>query len=201
MKRTASISMGIFGMLYLACSGGACGGGETGRDGAPGAPGSPGANGTGGTPGSNGQPGSNGERGARVAGLGGNKTRAPGIDPATPLSAVVAVSLVAGNPSAATDIPTYVRALTTRFAQGKLTSGDDQFPVVAAATDTFRALEGLAPSVLVKWLDRLSFTSPTRFGANADYIAYFGDQWNANPANAPQWAGRGDAGWHWVNHE
>lgn len=199
--RACSVSAFAMGMLYLACHVG-----EDGKDGAPGVGGTNGAPGTGGagaegaagTTGKDGKNGSDGATGKGLGGLGGNKTRAPGIDPATPLSAVVAVSL---SGDGAADIPAYVRSLATRFARGKLTGEAIQFPLAAAATDTFRAIEGLTPSVVVKWLDPLTFGSSARFGANADYIAYFGDAWNANAADPPQWRGRGDAGWMWVNHE
>ena len=36
-----------------------------------------------------------------------------------------------------------------------------------------------------------------RFGANGDYIAFFGDGWQGTPS----WQGSDSAGWMWVNHE
>jgi secreted PhoX family phosphatase len=50
-----------------------------------------------------------------------------------------------------------------------------------------------------------------RFGANCDYVAYFGEGWNNDwgmggqvidgTGSAPQWNGSGEAAWMWVNHE
>src|SRR5262249_50071803 len=65
-------------------------------------------------------------------------------------------------------------------------------------------LKGLQANVLIKWLDPLTFDpapGAPHFGANNDYIAYFGDGWDATPGNPPQWNGAGDSAWMWVNHE
>jgi hypothetical protein len=200
--RRAHLSLlapGIFLVFALAQQ--ACGG--DGKDGAPGPAGANGKEGTDGTNGSNGSNGSNGNNGtsgeagapgpAGGGALGGSLVRAPGIDPSTPLSGTVAFTL--RDPSIPS-IAHLTKSLADRYAKGTL--GDIQFPVRAAATDTVRGLAGLTASVVVKWGDPLTFSANgSRFGANNDYVAYFGEGWSG----APQWSGRGDVGWMWVNHE
>ena len=78
-----------------------------------------------------------------------------------------------------------------------------EFPLAAASTDTVRAIRGLVPDVVVKWLDPLTWdnmATPSvtpRFGANGDFIAYFGDGWQGTP----YFQGSDTAAWMWVNHE
>jgi hypothetical protein len=67
-----------------------------------------------------------------------------------------------------------------------------------------RALAGFSSNVVIRWLEPLTFDkSPTalRFGANNDYVAFFGDGWDLTPGAPPQWNGSGSSGWLWVNHE
>lgn len=126
------------------------------------------------------------------------------VDPKAPLSSLVAVTHEKGG-----DIVKFVKKKVEDYASGEL----DGFPLpLAPATspDSVFVMKGLKSNVVVKWLDPLttdtSATAP-RFGANADYIAYFGDGWDKNwkgsdiPGSAPQFNGNSKAGWVWVNHE
>jgi secreted PhoX family phosphatase len=96
-----------------------------------------------------------------------------------------------------------VKARVLSHAEGTLPA-DVEFPLAAAATDSVRTLDGLRAQVVVRWMDPLTFSDAVdapRFGANADYIAYFGDGWDTNAGDPPQWHGSGSGGWVWVNHE
>ena len=166
-----------------------------------------GPSGTSGMPGEQGPAGPEGQPGI------------PGLTPLssdTPLSSMVALSLVntygvidptTGN--VATDIAGYVRGLVALHDASNLPPGM-QFPLKAAATDTVRALKGLHPHVVASWLDPLTYGADPidgpRFGANADYIAYFGDGWDGGDGwdpddDAPQFSGDDTVGYVWVNHE
>ncbi|UQA63899.1 DUF839 domain-containing protein [Polyangium aurulentum] len=129
----------------------------------------------------------------------------PGItwpDPSRPLSGVVALSFVGVDDIPASDAAQLVRARVQQVAEGTLPS-HVQFPLAPASTDSVRAIDGLAPSVIANWLDPLTYDeSPTalRFGTNNDYLAYFGDGWDVN-GESPKWSGSGSSGWLWVNHE
>lgn len=106
-------------------------------------------------------------------------------------------------PSTAADLPGLVKQRVALFAAGALPEGE-QFPLPAAATDGLRTLAQAHASVVARWLDPLTWsTAPgaPRFGANADYVAYLGDGWSAEPGAPPQWNGDGTSGWIWVNHE
>lgn len=160
--------------------------GEMGRQGAPGPTGPQGDPGEGGLPG---EPGTPGEPGAVP------------IDPSAPLPGVVALSFQDDNNTGATNIAEYVKALVQAYGDGTLAS-TMQFPLAAAATDSVRTIKGLHPNVVITWLEPLTFDDgpdAPRFGVNNDYIAYFGDGWEA--AGAPQYAGEDTMGWIWVNHE
>ena len=96
-------------------------------------------------------------------------------------------------------IPELVRAQVDAYSRGE-TQG--QFPLFPAATDSLRAVAGLKPGVLVSWLEPLTWDNridAPRFGANNDYLAYFGEGWQEE--GVPQWHGSGEVGWLWVNHE
>jgi hypothetical protein len=124
-------------------------------------------------------------------------------DASRPLSSVLAPAFADDLGTGAKTIPAFIKARVTQLAEDKLPVGV-QFPLANAATDSARALAGLSGSVAIRWLDPLGFDeSPTapRFGANNDYIAFFGDGWDQTPGNAPQWNGSGASGWLWVNHE
>lgn len=130
-------------------------------------------------------------------------TAALAQDQTDPLSSMVAVTLKDAVGTGATNIAEFVKARVNQFARGHL-APTIQFPLANAATDSVRALQGLHHNVVIKWLDNLTFSNAAdapRFGANCDYLAYFGDGWNAVPGNAPQYNGSGSAGWVWVNHE
>ncbi len=116
------------------------------------------------------------------------------------LSAVVALSYCDAADTGATNVADYIKALVTRYGQNKLPA-DFPFPLPPAATDSLRVVPGLVPDLVAKWLDPLALdgnpATAARFGANADYIAYFGDGWSGTP----HFQGSDTAGWMWVNHE
>ena len=124
------------------------------------------------------------------------------VDPPVPLSSVVAITHPGGK-----NIAEFVKAQVASSASGKAPAR--AFPLAPATSDTVRVLDGLHSHVIVKWLDPLTThtsTSVPRFGANNDYLAYFGDDWDADwqgevPGSAPQFNGSGQSGWLWVNHE
>ncbi len=164
--------------LILAASLAACGGeGPIGPAGQPGQDGAPGADGADGQNGQNGQDGTQGPQGDKG-------------DPG-------------GLATNATNAAQFVKERAEQYATGSLPMGT-LFPLPAAATDTVRSLAGLNSNVVASWLDPITFDSdPTapRFGANADYIAYFGDGWDNTAGAPPQWNGSADSAWLWVNHE
>jgi secreted PhoX family phosphatase len=162
--------------------------------GAPGAQGSPGLQG----PGPQGQPGR------------GNIARASGVEPATGLSSVVAITFRGDSGTGATTLSDYVKARVGQVARNQL-AADVAFPLPPAGTDTLRTIQGLYSTVVVKWFDPLSFrnseTDATfdplkvpRFGSNGDYLAFFGDGWDAG-GRPPQFSGSSSAGWLWANNE
>ncbi|MDI1443065.1 alkaline phosphatase PhoX [Polyangium sp. 6x1] len=133
------------------------------------------------------------ERSAATAGVLGGR----------PLSSVVGFSFTDDLGTGAGDLAQYVRTRVDQVARGTLPEGVE-FPLPNASTDDVRAIAGLSPNVVVSWLDPLTFDrSPgaPRFGANDDYIAFFGDRWNDTPGDPPQWHGSGTSAWLWVNHE
>jgi secreted PhoX family phosphatase len=94
------------------------------------------------------------------------------------------------------------------MATGTLPAGVE-FPLANTTDDTVRSLPELGSHVVAKWLDPLTAgeaaTDP-RYGANNDYIAYFGEGWDSDWADgvvgsAPQFNGSPTAGWIWSNHE
>jgi hypothetical protein len=142
--------------------------------------------------GTNGSPGSTGPAGSGGIVSDGNPD---------PLSGMVAVRLNDSGNTGATNIADFVKARVDQYARNTLPSGY-QFPLANSGTDTVRCIQGLVPNLVVKWLDPLTFsTSGPRFGANCDYIAFFGDGWDAVAGNPPQWNGSSTAAWIWVNHE
>jgi len=178
--------------------------GPAGPAGPPGADGTDGTNGTNGTNGTDGTNGANGANGAACP-LGGRSTAAiEGVPGAAPLSAVVALGYCDAANTGAANVADYVKELVRRTGQGTLPA-DFGFPLAAASTDTVRAIKGLVPEVVVKWMDPLTWdnmagaTVTPRFGANADYIAYLGDGWEAG--GTPHWQGSDASAWLWVNHE
>ncbi len=140
----------------------------------------------------------------------GYTTRAPGVEMGTPMSSVVAITFRGDRGTGATTLADYVKARVHQVAQNPLAS-NVAFPLPPAATDTLRTVPGLFSTVVVKWFDPLSFrnseTDPSydplkvpRFGSNGDYIAFFGDGWDAD-GKAPQFSGSSSAGWMWSNNE
>jgi hypothetical protein len=124
-------------------------------------------------------------------------------DPDRPLPSVVAVAQRTGRP-----IPLMVRRYVEQYARGTLPA-NVQFPLANATSESVRTITNLRSDVLVKWLDPLSRRATAgslRFGANNDFIAYFGDGWDADWTggavnSAPQFKGDGRSGWLWTNHE
>ena len=126
------------------------------------------------------------------------------VDTTAPLSALVAIGQEKGG-----DVTNFVKKKVDDFASGEL----DGYPFPldpGVSPESVRTLKGLRSSVVVKWFDPLtSDTSANapRYGANNDYVAYFGDGWDKNwdgsdiPGSAPQFNGSGKSGWIWVNHE
>lgn len=127
----------------------------------------------------------------------------PKPDPERPLSSMVA--LVQRN---LRSIPAQVRRYVDQYAKGTLPAGV-VFPLPNTTSDSVRSISNVGHNVVAKWLDPLtSNTSGTapRYGANTDFLAYFGDGWNADwngdaVGSAPQFKGSGKTGWMWANHE
>ncbi|MBI2390568.1 MAG: DUF839 domain-containing protein [Deltaproteobacteria bacterium] len=197
---TALLSMSAFA---VSCSGkdgidGASGAtGATGAPGATGEPGAPGATGPAGPSGTDGAAGPTGASG--VTGPGAKS--AP--DARYPRSSLVALSFLDDGGTGAKNVAEFVKARVAQYGAGTLPAGV-QFPLAHATTDTVRAITGLSINVVVSWLDPLKWDSSAgapRFGANADYLAYFGDGWSSTAGAPPQWNGSGDAAWMWANHE
>lgn len=199
-SRVLAVTVGV-GLLAVAgvasCSGEPGAQGQTGSQGEPGTTGAQGPQGPAG-PGTSGQPGP------------GALTRDPNVESGTPLSSMVAFTFRNDFGLGTADLGDYLRKRVDQVAKGTLPP-DVVFPVPAAATDSIRTVPGVYSTVIVKWLDALSFDDQDgvpgfdpkavpRFGANTDYIAYFGDGWDTD-GNPPQWHGKGSAGWVWTNHE
>ena len=138
--------------------------------------------------------------------------RNPNVDPNAPLSSMVAVRLTDTAPAgvSADTIPSYVKQLVDIIANGGSLPPGVDFPLTNTTTDTVRSITGTAHNVMASWLDSLTTnTSPSapHYGANNDYIAYFGDGWDSDWANGdevtrhPQFAGSGTEGWIWTNFE
>ena len=133
----------------------------------------------------------------------------PAMDPGAPLSSMVAVVLQDPGPTNADNLADYIKQLVALYNTDRAKLSGVRFPLENATTDTVRVLDGLQHNVVVKWLDPLTLAEgpeAPRFGANADYLAYFGDGWNADWAaggigSPPLFSGSGTSGWVWSNHE
>jgi hypothetical protein len=179
--------------------------GTNGQDGQDGAPGRDGQNGQDGDDGQDGQDGQDGAQGPAGPGAYGQPgpgaiTRAPGVEPGTPLSSVIAITFRGDLGTGASNLAEYVKARVNQVVAGQMPT-PMVFPLPSASTDTVRTVPGLFSTTVIKWMDPVTFsrTGP-RFGANVDYIAFFGDGWSTH-GNAPQYSGNGSAGWMWINHE
>jgi uncharacterized protein len=145
--------------------------GDVGEPGPAGEPGEPGPAGEPGEPGPAGEPGDPG---------------APG-DPGTP-----------GEPGGSGFIQTSI----AEYVQEQIELLGDEAGLSNASTDTVRALTGLRVNVVAKWLDPLTYNdgaAQPRFGANADFTAFFGDGWDAD--GTPIYGGSSSAGYMWTNFE
>ena len=178
--------------------------GPTGPGGVDGDDGMNGVNGVNGSDGMNGSNGNNGQNGA-ACGQGGSTTSSTeGVPDSAPLASVIALTYCDVANTGAANLAGYVKALVARYGTNTLPAGF-QFPLAAATTDSVRAIRGMVPDVVIKWLDPLSWDSMVgpattpRFGANPDYIAYFGDGWEAG--GTPYWQGSDTSAWMWVNQE
>ena len=128
----------------------------------------------------------------------------PVADPNAPLSSVVAVR----STESAFTLPELTRTLVQLTVDGMIVPGA-RFPLENILTDSVRSIRATASNVVLKWLDPLDGTNNAatpRFGANCDYVSFFGDGWNSDWQNgvvgsAPQYNGSGTSGWLWVNHE
>ncbi|MEW6775994.1 MAG: alkaline phosphatase PhoX [Bdellovibrionota bacterium] len=140
-----------------------------------------------------------------------------------PLSGMAAIRLEDAGETGATNIPDYVKALVDAYARDDLPEGvefplPNDFPISSAGVagdedgDNVHVADGLAYNVVAKWFDPLRHDNTADapvYGANNDYIAYFGKGWNsdwsgdADPVvrSAPQFNGSPDEGWVWTNHE
>ena len=133
----------------------------------------------------------------------------PLVDPDAPLSGMVAVVLRNPGPTTADNLSDYIKELVALYNTDRARLGGVRFPLENATTDTVRVLDGLQHNVVAKWLDPLTLAEgpdAPRFGANADFLAYFGDGWNSGweagvIGSPPQFNGSGTSGWIWSNHE
>ncbi len=124
-----------------------------------------------------------------------------GVPPLAPLSSIVAVTYRGS-------IPDRVAQLVEQYTQGQLAE-EGYFPLDNKITDSVRSLKGFQHHVVVRWLDPLTndlSASAPRFGANADFVCFFGDGWNHDwngdvVGSSPLFDGASDKGWLWVNHE
>lgn len=122
------------------------------------------------------------------------------------LSGVVALQLKPE--SSFQSITELVKTRVDQLAKGQLPVGTE-FPIKNQIYDKLTTLPELKKDLIVKWLDPLTMDETTTglyFGGQNDYIAYFGDNWNANWAGQqvgqpPQFNGSQTSGWIWVNHE
>jgi len=178
--------------------------GPSGPVGPRGEDGENGTNGMNGSNGENGQNGNNGQNGAACGQGGSSTTSTEGVPATAPLASVIALTYCDAANTGAANLADYVKTLVRRYGTNTLPAGF-QFPLAAASTDSVRAIRGMVPDVVIKWLDPLTWDNMTgpattpRFGANADYIAYFGDGWEAG--GTPYWQGSDSSAWMWVNHE
>ncbi|MEM7433791.1 MAG: alkaline phosphatase PhoX [Myxococcota bacterium] len=150
--------------------------------------------------------GSGGSGGA--SGAGGSASDDPTTDSIAtrPLSSMMAVSLIPGGDF--DNIPDYTKSLVDRYAKGEEIAG---FPLSVPPRDADVAgvLDGLTQNLVVKWFDAITpdlAADAPRFGSNADYLAYFGDDWDADwqdgvVGSGPMFNGSADAAWMWSNHE
>lgn len=146
--------------------------------------------------------GPGGGNGAACSVGGGPETEVEGVPSGAPLSSLVSLSFCDAAGTGATNVADYVKALVESYGRNALPAGLE-FPLPPATTDSVRAIRGLVPDVVVKWLDPLTWDNMTgatvtpRYGANGDFIAFFGDGWQGTP----HWQGSDTAGWMWTNHE
>jgi len=133
--------------------------------------------------------------------------RDPARAVAGPRSALVAVHFDPIYGMNAANLAALARLRTDQHARGTLPRGV-LFPLPAHTNvpvpDEVHTLQGLRAQTVIRWLDPLTrdvSANAPRFGANADFVAYLGDGWNASPGDPPQFRGSSERGWMWVNHE
>lgn len=123
------------------------------------------------------------------------------VPPLAPLSSMVAVT-------SRTPIPDRVAALVDAWAKGSI-SEYGTFPLNNTISDSVRVHRDFRYNVVARWLQPLTedkSVGAPRFGANADFIAFFGDNWDADWENdvvgsGPMMSGDSTKGWIWANHE
>jgi secreted PhoX family phosphatase len=203
-RRTASALVLVASAVlsFAACGGedgapGAKGAdGADGADGEEGEPGEPGPKGDPGEPGPEGDPGGPGPAGptgpAGEPGSSGGAGGASGDDDDDDTRLVT------------TSIVDYVKQRVQAINAGTEDVGEF-LPLPNVSTDTFRAIEGLTHNVVVSWLDPLGWNdgaNDLRFGANNDYIAFFGDGYGRSTTGSTAiYTGESSAGWIWTNNE
>lgn len=119
-----------------------------------------------------------------------------------PLSSMVAVAYVDDDGTGATNAADFVKARVEQYANDELPD-NVQFPLINTSTDSVRTIQGFRHNVVISWLEPLTWNNSVdapRFGANNDYIAYFGDGWDEDSLS-PIYRGSDNAGWVWSNHE
>ena len=122
------------------------------------------------------------------------------------LSGVVALQLKTD--SGFKSITELVKLRVDQLAKGDLPKGTE-FPIPNQVYEKLTTLPELKKDLIVKWLDPLTQDETTKgiyFGGQNDFIAYFGDDWNADwqgqqIGSPPQFHGSSQLGWIWVNHE
>ena len=170
---TLSLAFALTGCSSDGDQDGQGGAGEPGKDGTNGENGEPGALGENGEPGANAEPGAPGE---------------PGKDG-------LSADVVEGTFSS------WAMARVAAIKAGTEEPGD-YLPLPQRVTDSVETARGLKSNVVVSWMDPLNFTNNTgtpRFGANGDFVAFFGDPQGGVLGNL--YEGSSAAGWIWSNHE
>jgi secreted PhoX family phosphatase len=206
MKRTlrrrtlsALVLVSVSAFSFSACSGDDGAQGPKGADGADGIDGADGEPGPRGEPGPQGEPGPRGEPGAAgPAGPTGPQGE-PGVS-----GGGGAGGAPTEEPAERPSIVRYVKEHVAAINSGEEELGEF-LPLSNASTDTFRAVEGFVHDVVVSWLDPLTYNdgaNDLRFGANNDYIAFFGDGYGRSTTGSTAiYTGASTAGWIWSNNE
>ncbi len=140
-----------------------------------------------GTPGTQGPEGTPGNDGVSLP--------QPGVAADAPLSSVIAASFAGSDENFADT----VKGLVDQVLNDTLPE-DIEFPLANRANDKVRTVSGAQSNIVISWLEPLSFDPEgPRFGANNDFIAYFGD--GDITGLSPIFDGDDREGHLWVSHE